>query len=75
MFRSFYLLRAQASIGYVHNVVLFCELLAAGWVVIPFVLASMLFKQRRVGTRKDNRVPAMIVLFAIVNICSGEYKS
>jgi hypothetical protein len=59
---------AEPSVGDMNDVALPGKFTPAGREVVAFVLAGMLRQPSGVGTAEDERVPTMIVLFAVVHI-------
>ena len=48
---------------------------ATEWEIISLILASVLFNQPRTWSRNDERIPNVVMLFAVMDICSREYQS
>ena len=47
---------------------------ATEWEVVSLILASMLFNQPRTWSRNDERIPNVVMLFAVMDICSREHQ-
>jgi len=45
------------------------------WEIVSLILASMLFNQSRTWSRNYERIPNVVMLFAVMDICSREYQS
>jgi hypothetical protein len=45
------------------------------WEIVSLILARMLFNQARTWSRNDERIPTVVMFFAVMDICSREYQS
>jgi hypothetical protein len=48
---------------------------ATEWEIVSLIFASVLFNQPRTWSRNDERIPTVVMLFAVMDICSREYQS
>ena len=42
---------------------------ATEWEIVSLILASVLFNQPRTWSRNDERIPNVVMLFAVMDIC------
>jgi len=59
----------QTSVRNVNDVAFLGQLPPTSGKIVALVFAGMLLQNLRVGAGKDERVPAVIVLFAVVDVC------